>query len=258
MSYSNSTANKSHRSTIRRSTDSDLAAIHTWLSEEHGRDVPGNFLCNWNLTEECHEEGKLLVYVDGKAQIPVAYQWGGLIHSGILQVKEDFRGQGIGAKLVAHRIKQADKNNECILKIQCEPRASIPFWKKMGFTIFPELNNVCAYRILKKTFPLPADGVCVNALIRFYPEDRKWSKSAVEPLACFSPPAVRTTDNVVHLGERVAFFEDIYRQGTAQDLVVEIEVDGNILCTEKAKYSEAQDRGIKRCLNGFYIDKIKL
>ena len=258
MPVSISQSNKRNRSSIRRSTDSDLEAIHKWLIEEDERDVQGNFLCNWNLTKNCHEDGELLVYFDGKTQLPVAYQWGGLLNSGILQVKEDFRGQGIGAKLVARRIKEAYKKDECILKIQCQPSTSIPFWKKMGFTIFTERHDNYAYRILEKTFPLPVDGISVNVIIRFYPEDRKWSDALIEPIECFSPPSVMTMDNVIHLSKRVSFFEDAYRKNTDRDVVVEIEVDGNIIYFDKAKYSEAQYRGMKRCRNGFYIDKVQL
>ena len=190
-------------------------------------------------------------------KLPVAYQWGGLLNSGILQVKEDFRGQGIGAKLVARRIKEAYKKDECILKIQCQPSTSIPFWKKMGFTIFTERHDNYAYRILEKTFPLPVDGISVNVIIRFYPEDRKWSDALIEPIECFSPPSVMTMDNVIHLSKRVSFFEDAYRKNTDRDVVVEIEVDGNFIYFDKAKYSEAQYRGMKRCRNGFYIDKVQ-
>jgi GNAT superfamily N-acetyltransferase len=257
MSYSISKSNKINRSSIRRSTDDDLKAIHKWIIEEDTRDVQGNFLCNWRLTKESHEDGDLIVYVDGKAKIPVAYQWGSLLCSGILQVKEDFRGKKIGSKMVKHRIKQAYKKDECILNIQCEPPSSIPFWEKMGFVIYTEKYKKYGYQILEKKLPLPDDGKSVNVIIRFFPEDRKWSDELILPLECFSPLSVKTDDNVIHLGKRVSFFEYIYSRNTGRDVVVEIEVDGNIIYSDKAKYKEAEYRGIKRCRNGFYIDKIQ-
>ncbi len=246
------------RSSIRKSTNADLEAIDNWVREEDLKQIPGNFLCNWNLTEKCHNEGRLLVYFYAKSQIPVAYQWGGLLNSGILQVKYEMRGKGIGSKLVSRRILEAYKKDECILYIQCKPSASIPFWEKMGFTIYNKDYNNYAYRILEKKLPLPIGGKIVNTVIRFYPEDFKWSKALIAPIKCLRLEASKLIDNNIYLSERVSFFEDIYRQNTGRDVVVEIEVDSKIIYCDKAKYSEAQTLGVKSCLNGFYIDKIQL
>ena len=64
--------------------------------------IPGTFLCNWNLTLESQQEGRLIIYEAGNE--PVAYQWGGLIQPGILEVRTDCRGTGIGRALVEHRL----------------------------------------------------------------------------------------------------------------------------------------------------------
>lgn len=163
------------RSSIRRSTDADLRAIHAWLVDQNTRNVPGTFLCNWRLTEACHWDGELLVYVDGESGDPVAYQWGGLVRPGILEVRHDMRGKGIGKKLVARRIAQAYERDQCLLVIQCKPSSSVPFWKSMGFTV---LNSVggdnYAYRILEKKYELPSEAIPVSVVIRFFPEERKW------------------------------------------------------------------------------------
>ena len=235
-----------------------MEAIYNWLADENQREVPGNFLCNWRLTKNCHEDRELLVYVDGKTQLPIAYQWGGLLHSGILQVKEDMRGKGIGTKLVARRIAEAYKKNECILCIQCKPSSSIPFWEKMGFTVFGNAYDKYAYRILEKKLTLPGDGQLINIIIRFYPEDKKWSHELTDPIECFSPAATKTTDNTVYLSERVSFFDHICRNNSSRDVVIEIEINGEIIYCDKAKYEEAQNLGVRRCLNGFYLDSIQL
>ena len=107
-------------SRIRKSTDADLRAIHTWLVDQDARNIPGTFLCNWEVTKEMHKKGKLLTYIDGPSGQSVAYQWGSLVRPGILEVRHDMRGKGIGRKLVEHRIKQAIKSNECFLVIQCK------------------------------------------------------------------------------------------------------------------------------------------
>jgi hypothetical protein len=71
---------------IRYSTDADLAQIKQWLAKQE-RDGVETFHCNRNLTEEMHRAGRLLVYIDAKSKDAVAYQWGGLITPGVLEVK---------------------------------------------------------------------------------------------------------------------------------------------------------------------------
>lgn len=243
-------------STIRWSTEKDISAIHAWLVEEKAKDVHGNFLCHWSATKESHEEGRLLVFVDGLSRIPVAYQWGDLVRPGILQVRHDMRGKGIGRKLVARRMEETDKCDEPILFIECNPSASIPFWKAMGFTLIENQhgkNN--AYRVVEKKHSLPADGRIADVVIRFCPERRKRDKTAT-PRATAMPAAASTPDGVVHLSERVCFF-DWPRCPTGDDVVVEIEVDGELRFCDKAKYDEAKLLGVRRCTNGFYIDFIQ-
>ena len=240
------------KSGIRKSTDADLQAIHAWLVDQETRNIPGTFLCNWELTEKCHREGKLLVYIDGASEQPVAYLWDNL---GILEVRHDMRRKGIGRKLVEHRIKQAIKDNECFLYIQCEPTSSVPFWQRMGFTLLaPKNENTYAYRFLEKEHQLPSDGVPVNVVIRFFSEDRKRNKNT--PARCVATSdAVKTSDGIVHLAERVACFTDPHQN--SGDLVIEVEAAGKILVCDKAKYPIARDIGVQRCDLGFFLDVVR-
>lgn len=244
------------KSTIRRSTDVDIREIHAWLVKQSKRDVLGTFLCNWRLTEESHKEGELLVYVEGETRTAVAYQWGGLIRPGILEVRDDMRGKGIGSKLVARRVAQAYKRNECLLFIECKPSSSIPFWQRMGFTLLKsEGGKNYAYRVLEKKHTLPSNGNPIRVAISFFPDQREWNED-VPALVITTPPAVKTSDGVVHLGERVFFFGTLYPD--IRDPVVEIDVEGQMIYRDKAKYKEAERIGVRRCANGFYIDQIHL
>ena len=244
------------RSSIRRSTDEDIKFIHAWLIEQSSREIAGSFLCNWNLTERSHFEGGLLVYIDGPSGMPVAYQWGGLIQPGILEVRYDMRGRGIGRRLVERRISEVYKKDECLLFIQCKPSTSIPFWSRMGFTLLDRDNGENnAYRILEKSHQLPLEAQPVSVVIRFYPNSRKWCDST-PPIVSATPQAVRTTDNIVHLKDRVFFFERIY--SGLRETVVEIIVDGDVLLCDRARDDEAAQLGMRRCTNGFYIDRVLL
>jgi hypothetical protein len=65
---------------------------------------------------------------------------------------------------------------------------------------------------------------------------------------------VITSDGIVHLAERSYFFENLYPR--AGDPVAEVIIDESLRYRDKAKYKDAQQIGIYRCTNGFYIDKV--
>ncbi len=246
----------SRRSSIRRSTTSDLKAIHVWLLEEDAQDVHGNFLCNWSFIESSHRDGALLVYIDGPSGLPVAFQLGGLIRPGILQVRNAYRGMGIGRKMVERCKALALKRGESLLYIQCKPSSSIPFWKHMGFTLIEGDGwNHYAYQVLDKALDLPAEGEPVSVQISFYPHRRKWEPDTA-PYSTYSPQATRTANGTIHLAQRIQFHEEAIRRERGDDLVVEVTVDGHRRYLDKAKYSEAKRIGVRRCMNGSYIDAI--
>ena len=240
------------RSSIGRSRDSDLSAIHTWLTEEQRRGVHGNFLCNWALTEKAHAERRLVVYFSSEENIPIAYQWGALASPGILQVKYEHRGKGVGTKLVRHLIQRARRRNEDILWIECTPSSSISFWKSMGFTICD--NGVNAFQILPRTLEVPSIGVEVSLEIRFYPEWRKW-KPDTRPLESFKLIGFETEGHMVLLTERIHFCPFQYPE--IRDSVVEIIRNGTLVYLDKLKYHQTDSMGAKRCRNGWYFDHIE-
>lgn len=247
--------NRSPRSSIRRSTEADLDAIHAWLIEEEAAEVHGNFLCNWSWLERAHRDGELLVYVDGKTRLPVAFQLGRLIRPGILQVRYGYRGMGIGRKMVERCITLANKRNQCLLFIECNPSTSIPFWVKMGFTLLENGSGKhFAYRVIDKTLVLPAQGVTTKVVIRFFPEERKWEPKT-KPYAVCSPRAMLAPDGTIYLAQRVQFHEEAFPN--VRDVVIEIEVNGSCRFRDKAKYDEARKIGVTRCTNGYYVDVLQ-
>jgi GNAT superfamily N-acetyltransferase len=232
-----------------------MRAIHEWLQRQERDGVHGTFLCNWNLTRKQHEQGELLVYVDELSIDPVAYQWGGLVQPGILEVRADMRREGIGRKMVAHRLAEAFELGEDILFIQCTPSSSKPFWKRMGFELLEhEHEPTHAYLVMPRKFDLP-QGQPVQVEVQWYPEARKWEKDT-PPLSTLTSAAVRTSDGEVCLAERAHCF---HRRGIGADVgdvVLRIVVDGVEWYCNKAKYEEAEDLGVGQCRNGFYMDVV--
>jgi len=251
-----SNLNRPRRSSIRRSKPVDLEAIHAWLIEEENQEIHGNFLCNWSVIEGAHRKGDLLVYIDGKTGLPLAFQLGRLIRPGILQVRSAYRGIGIGRKMVERCITWATKHNQNLLFIQCKPSTSISFWQHMGFTLIENADREnYAYQIIDEPLELPEHGTAVTVVIRFFPESKKWNPETV-PYTGYSPTAKLTPGNIIYLAKRVQFHDEAFPN--VRDVVVEIEVNGNSQFCDKAKYNDAHKIGIRRCTNGFYIDMVHL
>ena len=200
--------------------------------------------------------GELTVFVDGNLGQPIGYQLGGLIRPGILQVRQEYRRKGIGRKLVERCVRLAVRREQPLLYITCEPPTSIPFWKAMGFRLLPNRGHpVAAYRVLNKSFVLPAEGEPIEVVISFYPNERMW-EPATPAVHSDSPVACLMSGHVVQLERRVALHEEII-EGYG-DPVVEITINGRSVYLDKAKYPESKDIGVQRCTNGYYIDRIRL
>ena len=236
---------------IRNSTDRDLKEILSWLKDQDQADIDDTFYCHKNFTINSHKEGKLLVYIDPDTNKAIAYQWGGLLTPGILEVRVNKRGQGIGKKMVEYCINEARINNKCLLQIQCQPFSSIPFWKHMGFRLYSLTD---AYMILSKKHNLPIDGIAIPVTINFYPERRKWDKDAL-PIETFTPYAVQNPSNYICFSERIIYFDS--NNNSHGDIVISINVDGKLVYLDKAKYEEALELGVHRDYCVFYLDKIK-
>ncbi len=253
---------KKHRASIRRATDADMKMIYSWLLQEEENEVEDNFLCYWKDTEQQHREKNLFVYLDETTNTPVAYQWGGLMTQwSVMQVRQDMRKKGIGKKLVAHCIAQAEKRNECLLLIECNPPSSIPFWQTMGFTLLPPENEQnYAYKLLTKQHRLPKNGAATKVAIAFYPEKKLHEKNIkIDALSQTVPSAIKTSDNVIHLAQRIFFSKAILKDYcyAVGDVVVEIKVDDDLWYFDKAKYPAAQQCGVYPCTHGFYIDRLQ-
>jgi GNAT superfamily N-acetyltransferase len=242
------------KSSIRKSRDQDVEDIYKWLVAENERGEAGNFLCNWNLTKEQHKEGRLFVYFCAYENIAVAYQWGELLSPGIMQVKKENRGKGIGSKLVRSLIKKAQKSNNDILRIDCKPSSSIPFWRKMGFELYSDDRS--AFRILnrKLTKPVKSDEVVLK--VSFYPERAIWDDST-KAAETHRAKGWQCEDGRIYLAYRINFYPYQYKEfNSFNDLVVKIEVNNKEVYKGKAKYPKAYEHGMRGCKNGWYFDQI--
>jgi hypothetical protein len=196
---------------------------------------------------EGHREGEITVLrEDNKV---VAFQLG---HD-VLEVKPDKRGKGYGRTLAEHWIEKTKASGTPYLFIECAPPTSLGFWKKLGFRKIPDRDESHTYalRILNNTFELPEGCQEVAVKISFYyPSSSAYVKGG-RPIRTHRPRGVRD-GNRIKLAERLIEMQP----GFCDDLVMKIEVDGDVLYLGRAK--DAQALGIKRYRDlyhpAFYCD----
>jgi GNAT superfamily N-acetyltransferase len=230
---------------FRLATDDDIKQVHDWLVDHHRREIHGSFLCNWNLTQREHDKGNVIVGV--YENVPVAYMWADF---GIVEVREDYRRKGIGRNLVEYALDRARSSDNYCINIECAPETSIPFWQHMDFKLY---NRNHAYLIIEKSLPLPKVGEPVDIEISFYPESKKWEPETTA-LKVFSPPASKTSNGTIYLGNRVAIFGDgsIWHN----DPVLGIRISGSEIYIDKAKYQKATDLGVQSNNGAYAIERI--
>lgn len=235
---------------VRRSTNQDLTEVLQWLKRQSDEEVGVTFWVNRRVVEASHQAGKLLVYKCPESGEPVAFQLGRLLSPGILEVRHDLRGKGIGEALVRHCLALAQAAGEDILYIQCKPESSIPFWKRMGFTLTgdDEYGPSYGYRVLPRTLRLPEGGRPASVVIGWYPEAALEDREA--------PPQAQQELRGIAKRGRVwlpnrALFPALLAEG---DVVVKVTVDGQAWYFNKAKYEDAALLGVRRNTNGFQLD----
>ncbi|MCD9030187.1 GNAT family N-acetyltransferase [Luteimonas sp. Y-2-2-4F] len=244
---------------IRPSTYADLPLIKEWLELE-ARDGVG-FIHNWDLIESATADGEMTVF--GDLQSPVAFLTYGLSRGSILQVRSDQKGRGIGRKLVEYAIAKADAIGNAVLVIQCEPKTSIPFWRRMGFVAHRDQDrhgirdNIYMHR-LSTVEHLDVRGDDLQRVtINVYPEWMLYRNGdIVAPDRVYYAMARLEGDRTLHLDHRVS----IVAESLLRDPVIEIELWGCTWFRDKAKRDEARDLGFLPTPNcyGWYADTLEL
>ncbi|KQN01211.1 hypothetical protein ASE78_17465 [Sphingomonas sp. Leaf25] len=237
-------------------TAADLASVLGWLEQEYAEDGEG-FWCNRRIIESALEHGDLWVIRRGDE--PIAVQVGDYAPD-IVSVRKDCRQQGLGDALFAASLQRAIDDNVNVLSIECSPRSSWTFWQRHGFKRFGDLGEwgrITARRILPRSFDIPTDVPSADVEIGFYPESATYGRGEVPAIVSHRLRGGRLDDGAILLERRVIGLTDDEPEG--KDLVVKIQVDGEVRCFCKAKYEEAEEAGVTRDWKGgaFYIDAVE-
>lgn len=232
---------------VRPARDSDIPIIEAWLPTDRRGDT---LAVNWDLTKRVYKEDGMLVWEDAATQEPVAYFWGSLNStSSILEVHPARRRDGIGRAFVEYLLEQSRADGELLLEIEAAPPSSEPFWRTMGFE-FPrdEWEPRIGRRMLSHEQPIP-EGQLVQVKVSFFHESVKYAATPQQPLAEYGLTGAYDVDGVLVLNEKVAYWSP----ADGRDLVVRVDVEGNTVYFDKAKYAAGGALGITRCKNGFAI-----
>jgi GNAT superfamily N-acetyltransferase len=119
-------------------TESDLREIEKWLIDEMNKTDEG-FYCNWNIIEDSFHSHELYILKSGNKSIGFI-SWSDLdeyFAIDIMEIKPNYRKKGIGSYFFKKVETELKKTNKLAIKLFCEPRSSIYFWRKQEFIQFP-------------------------------------------------------------------------------------------------------------------------
>lgn len=231
---------------VRQSTAADIGCLERWSGRGHLEPVSTKL----DLIKRCHAGQQLLIYACPESDEALAYQIGGLLAPGMLEVRADCQRKGIGTKLALHCMYLAACAEEDILHIHYRTRSAVPFWTRLGFkTLGAHGSDGHAYRLLHRPLPEFADGIAVKVVISWYPRVAPWSLGAV--------PLIEHVMTGRHLGPTVYLPQRVlFPLALASDVVLKVEVGLDTWFFAPANYESAESLGVRRRWNGYSIDAL--
>lgn len=125
---------------IDKLNNEQLAEIKKFLIEEDKLSNEG-FYCNWNIIEKSFNENCLFA-LDLDSKIIGFLTWKNYenryLAIEIMEINPKYRNKGFGKLFYDKVEKHFRSKNFIAIKLFCSPKSSEMFWKKMGFTKFPD------------------------------------------------------------------------------------------------------------------------
>lgn len=245
-----------------------MAEVEAWLDAEEAAHVAANkawesdysvevpqrgFRCNWDETKRRWRDDEApvaILIVGGEA---VGFQG-----QGLFEIRPDLRRKGYGRILAEHMIASTISEGGSVIEIGIAPMTAQPFWESIGFTRVPGKSHhgsgAYAYRMLPRTFEL-TNGVRVPYRISFFSAEERY-RDCPKAYAVCEGSAERLSNGSLQLPQRAICFDPEERRPS--DTFVRIEVAGEEVHFDKAKYANSEALGVKRDRDGrYYLDRIE-
>lgn len=120
--------------------DKDILEIERWLLAENEKTGKG-FYCNLSSIKSSYGKNELVIISSNDKPIGFA-TWRHITEKTaeivIAEVELNYRGKGIGKKLVTELLKFLNDKGIWVVHLQCAPEESEPIWKALGFLEFPD------------------------------------------------------------------------------------------------------------------------
>ncbi|MBH1553670.1 GNAT family N-acetyltransferase [Stenotrophomonas maltophilia] len=243
---------------LRPAATEDLRYIKEWLV----REAEGNsgFIHNWSMIHEAQNEDHMLVFEATEGV--VGFLTYGISRSSILQIKSDHVRRGIGRALVERAIANEVAGGNPIQVVQCEPKSSAGFWRRMGFRYYRQRNNgpheknVYMYHVSELQHPNTDTTGGLPVTILVYPSAALNRRGEVIPdQVHYAMGEYNSHNDTLLLDHRICVVDE----DVLEDAVVEVRALGSTWFFEKAKRNSAFELGFKECKNhsGWYIDAIR-
>lgn len=218
---------------IRKATRDDLSPIEAWLKSEweaNGREC--GFYNNLDIIAKGQSRGDLSVVVRSRDEFPVGFYLGTKESMDIMEIRPEFRRQGLGRRLAKHGLGRIRKSGEFGVLIMCQPVESIQFWQAMGFRRVANPYGISQTIHAWFAFPARFEPIPDSSSVTVSVSVHRSRFSDIAPLTINTRGFYVGSDSL-QLEDRVAAFA-----GDSGNAVIDVAIDGKLISHKKAKYSE--------------------
>lgn len=141
-------------------TRNQLDEIEKWLISE-ANELGEGFYCNWNIITRSFDNNQLWVTTFNDR--PIGFVVVGVSDSSltavidIAEIKPSERQKGYARQMINETLNRFRSQGVLVVRLECSPTSSEPFWKKMGFQNYPATfpkSSFHLYQTLVEVTPL--------------------------------------------------------------------------------------------------------
>lgn len=119
-----------------------LDQIKEWLNDEYNRNLNG-FFGNIEIISKSFKEKNAICIIENHVAVGFMtyYISEKACHISIANIKHEYKGKGLGRKLLSNLEQKLIKKGVLVIELKCSPINSKKIWKRLGFKEFIEIEN---------------------------------------------------------------------------------------------------------------------